>query len=50
MESKLNVNSSPGKGSRSPRSESAESLDPTANFYRRKVNQLDKSALISLTG
>ena len=41
MEITLDENSSAGKGSRSPRSESAESSDATTHFYTGKINQLD---------
>ena len=35
----LDANSSAGKGSRSPQSESAGSSDPTTNFYSGQNNQ-----------
>ena len=43
-------NSSAGKGSRPPRSESAGSPDPPTNFIAVAINQLDKTALTSLIG
>ena len=46
----VNANSSAGKGGRSPRSGSAGSSNPTTNFYSVKINQIDNSALTSLTG